>query len=186
MMIWATAIVVLTLNLAGCSSESMSPIEVTLEPFLQPSTLDFVMGPNMVGTDADNQPVSFTTREIDGFQFEWGVRQKLRLNRHHVKPLADAPSIEYSLSRTLSKEAIPGWSFRSFPQDSAALRLDGDTLRISGYERPILIASDQDRAKLAAKSGMYLDLRVRPAAEELVGDSVRVLHPDSTGRLVPG
>lgn len=184
---WAGPILAASLALAGCSSESMPPIQVTLEPYLEPASTLFGQGQLIVGTGANLGTMSFHPGEIDGFAFEWGVRQKLELNRHKVRaPLEDASSIEYSLSKTLWKEPVPDWSFRSSPQDSAALRMDGDTLRIAGYARPIYIASDPDRAKLEAKGGMYLDLRLRAVPGGMAGDSVRVLRPDSTGRLRPG
>ncbi|MBW8887279.1 MAG: DUF4377 domain-containing protein [Fibrobacteres bacterium] len=189
LMIAAAAALALAVALAGCFPDSaMSPIEVTLEPYLMPSTFEFTMGPRMVGTDADSQRIDFSEGEIEGFRFEWGYRQRVRLNRHHVShPEMDGPgSIEYYLDKILSKEAVPDWSFRSFPLDTASLRLEGDTLRINAYERTIFIPSAQDRASLAAKGGIFMDLRVRPQAGGLVGDSVRVLHSDSTGHLVPG
>jgi len=177
------AIAALSSFLTGCrSSESMSPLNVTLEPYLMPTSGGFVLGPQIVGTSANGESVAFYPGEIEGFTFTWGYRQTLRLNRSRVAvPMEDAPSIEYSLAATLAKVPVPDWSFRTFPQDTAALQLDGDTLRIRAYDRAIYIAADSDRAMLTAKGGEWMDLRVRNTSTGLAGDSVRVLHPDSTG-----
>ncbi len=143
----------------------------------------------MVASDSDNVGSYVLYGEIEGFRFQWGYRQTLQVDRWRIlHPDADAPDIAYALVKTYEKAFIPDWSFRAVLVDSSALRLAGDTLSIAGYKRPILVDVPKDRENL--KGAVYLDLRIRssggdPDSGALRGDSVRVLHPDATGRLVP-
>jgi len=145
----------------------------------------------MVVKEAENEPAGFFYGGIEGFHFQWGYRQSLQVDRRRIlNPPADGSDIEYTLVKTLEKTADKNWSFRAVLTDSSALRLSGDTLFIEGYTRPILVEPLENRVKLKGKDVVYCDLRIRPDLEgsdsgALFGDSVRVLHPDSTGRLVP-
>lgn len=179
------------LALAACAktTEPLPSVRMTVEPYLVPCRMEGSLS-CMVSRDSGSARSDLLYGEIKGFRFQWGYRQILQVDRWRIlHPDADASDIGYALVKTYEKAFIPDWSFRAVLVDSSALRLTGDTLSIAGYARPILIDAPKDRENL--KGAAYLDLRIRPRGGDadsgaLQGDSVRVLHPDSTGRLVPG
>jgi hypothetical protein len=147
----------------------------------------------MVISHADDGQTGSFYDGIRGFRFQWGYRQTLRVERRRIlNPPADGSSTEYALIEVLKKEAVPDWAFRAYLLDSSALSLSGDTLTILGYARPIRVEATEDREKLTGRSAAYRDIRLRPSpgtegsdSAPLLGDSVRILRPDPTGKLIP-
>jgi hypothetical protein len=162
--------------LIACTVDKPGSETVELEPYLIPCSSWFptaCMTGNEV--DSDSGRVSYHLGEIEGFEFSWGHRQRLKVESYPVKhPPADGSSIRYVASGPVTRTPESDWSFKAvvpYPED---WKLSGDSLRIEGYPRVIRIANPADRLLLqAAKPDERLEIVVAPGSEAwLTGHTV--------------
>jgi hypothetical protein len=102
--------------------------------------------------------------DIRGVAFEWGVSQRIRLNRHERNHRVDTTSWDWDADSALMRETEANWSFRTTLDDPGRWKLDGDTLRIEGYGFPIALPIAADRSQLSMRSFSIFDLEVTPVA----------------------
>lgn len=61
--------------------------------------------------------------------------------------------MRYVLAKAGAKTPAPDWSVHTWGLDSASLELTGDTLKVWGYSRPILMPEAADQALIRARKG---------------------------------
>lgn len=115
---------------------------------------------------------------IDGFTFEWGVRQVLKVDIEVLPKTEDGPTHRYTKVGEVSKTAEPGWVFHSFHYGHD-WTLAGDTLKIFGYERAIRVPEAADRQKLTSMGEReILEMDIRAGEDGLLqARSISVRQP---------
>lgn len=157
------------LVLSACEkspTQAQGNATLVVEPYLVPCT-GMMYRSCMAVSDGKAAP-NYFYEGIDGFQFQWGYRQTLAVQKDSIPdPVADGPSFRYVLVSTTAKVAAPVWEFEAYLHDTTALSFDGDTLSIEGYPSKIVIADSADRGRIGR---VLVDRGVSIKVKPLAGD----------------
>lgn len=165
-------------TMLGCGTSEQQTMEMEIQPYQVPCQ---GAGPmsclRVVDSEMDTTEELFYD-PIEGFEFEWGYRTRLRIEKYRImNPPQDGSSIRYVSKGTVKRIAVPDWEFRSRLQDRAGWTLAGDTLLIQGF-RPIRLPSQDDLGFLqAAPETGWLEFKVKQGADGMLhGHSFTVLR----------
>lgn len=160
----------------GSGSDS-NPVKMEVSPYKVPCNSLMAQSCLVVKRSSDTAATTIY-ENIDGFTFEWGVRQVLTVDIEDLPRTEDGPTHRYTKVGVVKRTAEPDWEFHNFHYGHD-WTLVGDTLRIFGYERAILIPDPADRGKLSAMGEReILEMDIRSGEDGLLeARSITVRQP---------